>query len=194
MTVGQSIRHAVLRTVSILLAAGSAVAATYAMTPPYDQIREEAAEAEQAKKQPPPPGSEEALRRVIDEIQRGQPDYARMDERLSDIVRRLMVYTPPLLEKLGPLQSVAYAGGSSDHSGFYRATYVNGSVRWAFSMGKRGMIEGLGFGPISPSNPQQWVDSYAAFPMGAGATEMAVRFAEFLALVAFGRVALRIRL
>lgn len=190
----QSIQRVALRTASILLAAGIVVAATYAMTPPYDQTREEAAEAEQAKKHSPTPGSEEALRRVIDEIQRGQPDYARMDERLSDTVRRLMPYTPPLLANLGPLQSVAYAGKGGGGVDFYRATYMNGSVRWAISMGKSGMIEGLGFGPISPPNPHRWIDSYAVFPMGAGAEEMAVRLAQLLALVAFGRLALRIRL
>ena len=193
MIVTTNISRAALRTAAILLAAGIVVAATSAITPPYDQTREQAAEAEQAQKHAATPGGEDALRRVIDDIQRGQPDYARMAPRLSGRVHSLMPYARSLLEYLGPLQSLTYAGpfGRGD---FYRATYRNGSVRWAIVIDKNGGIEDLGFGPISPPNPHRWIDSYAAYSTGDGAQEIAVRLVQFLALAAFGRLALRLRL
>jgi hypothetical protein len=183
MTMGQRIERASLRTTAILLAVALVVAAAYALIPPSGQIREEAAEAEQARKHSPAAGSEAALRRVVDEIQHGQPDP----------VRGQLPQSQRLLTELGPLQSLAPAGGNGRFD-FYRARYVNGSVRWAISMTKSGAIERLGFGAISPSTPRQWIVSYAGTPLGDRVEEITVKLAELLALAAFGRLALRIRL
>jgi hypothetical protein len=192
MTVAQNIRRVALRTASVLLAVGLVVAATYAMTPSYDPKRAEAAEAKQAKKHPPSPGSEEALRRVIDETQRGQPDYARMNKNLSHVLRRQLPQAERLLARLGPLQSIAYLGKDSQNDR-YRVTFLNGSLLGGISIGKSGIIERLRFAAPRRS-PQDWIDGYAAFSMRERAKRMATQFAILLAATAFGRFALRLRL
>jgi hypothetical protein len=97
-----------------------------------------------------------------------------------------------ILARLGPLQSIAYLGGRFQNDR-YRVTFTNGSLLWGTSIGKSGIIGDLWFA-APPRSPQDWIDGYAAFNVRQRAKRMVTQLAILLAVAAFGRIALRLRL
>ena len=224
MTLAKSVRYA-LRTVSVLVVAGIVIIAAYAMTPRYDPSREEAeqakieaAQAELAKKHSAELGSEDALRRAIDEVRSGVPNYDRINKARSRLLaslgslQRMVIEATGgipvrtnkelsdaaqqqklLLASLGPMQSAKYLG-PSPRGDRYRVTFKNGSLLWGISVGKGGVIEDYWFVDNRPSTRQEWIDNYADFTLRERVTRMATQFLILLAAAVFGRLALRIRL
>ena len=181
------------RTAIILLAIGIVVGVTWALTEPLDLKAIEARELAQIQKRPATPGSEAMLRQVIDENQRGQPDYAHMSPALAKNVRAQVARSTQALQELGPVQSVAYLGGQRN-ADVYRVDFANGFRLWGIGTDKAGVIDTLFFFSPGVPTPQDYLDNYALFPWG----ERSVRFAEqivvLLIAAAVSRYALRIRL
>jgi CubicO group peptidase (beta-lactamase class C family) len=106
---------------------------------------------------PPPerttqqPGSEAALRRLIDEIVRGEPDYSRMGPQLAEGTRLQLPAMKAKLAALGPVQSVSFAGVGLEGADTYDVRFANGALlRFAILLDAQGLTTLAGIRPAPP--------------------------------------------
>lgn len=104
-----------------------------------------AAVAKRFKDQTAAPGSETALRRDIDELQRGEPKYELMSPGLADVTRRQLPQLKDALTQLGALQSVAFKGVGPGGADIYEVKFEHGSTEWRIMLESDGKIAGVGF-------------------------------------------------
>src|SRR5262245_18053397 len=107
---------------------------------------EEAARAT-ARRRTPASGGEESLRRYIDEVGSGQPNYERMTAEVAGETRRLLRLNQAILAKLGPLRSTSFRGVTSLCSDIYTAHFANGSAEWRIALVRDGRIGRISLGP-----------------------------------------------
>lgn len=192
-------KRTALRTFYVLLAVGLVVAATYALTTPYDLKREKDAAAARAKIHPPPPGGEEALRRLIAGIESGQPDYAVMTKSLADETRKYLPQQKEMAIDFGSLQSLTYLGSRKPLFGgtpqqSYLVVFSNDATRWDIAPGPNGTIDEFWVGPYGPPSMQDTIGLYAVRPWRDQLQRLATQTAIVLIAAAIARYALRIRL
>jgi CubicO group peptidase (beta-lactamase class C family) len=97
------------------------------------------------------PGSEAALRRVIDELRRGAPDYDRMSPALARQTRRRVADAQATLAKLGALQSVTFTGVGAAGPDIYRATFAQGTLEWRIWLNPDGWIDVFTYRAVAAS-------------------------------------------
>jgi hypothetical protein len=95
------------------------------------------------------PGSEEALRKVIAGLQKGEPDYDRMSSPLAEIMRQRLDQTKTIMTSLGGLKSIKFTGVGPGGADIYRVEFEKGATEWRISLGQDGKIAGLTFRPLS---------------------------------------------
>jgi CubicO group peptidase (beta-lactamase class C family) len=100
-----------------------------------------AAAAKRFKDQTAAPGSEAALRKMIEGVQAGRPDYASMSPGLADAVRAQLDGQQSALKKLGALQSITFTGVGPAGPDIYRAKFENGSQEYRIWLAPDGKIE-----------------------------------------------------
>ena len=101
--------------------------------------------AKRFKDQKAAPGSEAALRRDIDELQRGEPKYELMSPGLADVTRRQLPQLKATLIQLGAVQSVAFKGVGPGGADIYEVKFEHGSTEWRITLESDGKIAGVGF-------------------------------------------------
>jgi D-alanyl-D-alanine carboxypeptidase len=103
------------------------------------------AKAERLASKVASPGTEQALRRVIGELQAGAPDYSRMAPPLAEATRRQADGIKTALAELGPLKSLTFRSVGPGGADIYLAAFEKGSLEWRISLGDGGQIVGLLF-------------------------------------------------
>jgi len=114
-----------------------------------DRVAKAAALRAEAKT--PAPGAEEALRRDIAELQRGEPDYSRMSPGLAAVTRQQLDGIKTLLAGLGPLKSVTFKEVGPGGRDVFTVIFEKGSTEWNIVLGENGRVDGVGFRPLPPS-------------------------------------------
>ncbi len=113
---------------------------------------ESAAAAEAAarrfKEQKPAPGSEAALRRAIEELRLGQPDYSQMSPAFANVTRQQLSNLKETITKLGPVQAVTFKGVGPGGRDIYEVKFQNGVTEFRIGLMPDGKIEGIGFRPL----------------------------------------------
>jgi len=104
---------------------------------------EAAALAQRVKEQRPAPRSEAALRRNIEELRRGQPDYSQMSTTLADVTRQQLVALKDMVVKMGAVQSVTFKGVGPGGRDIYEVKFENGLTEWRIGMMADGGLKGL---------------------------------------------------
>jgi beta-lactamase regulating signal transducer with metallopeptidase domain len=99
--------------------------------------------AKRMKDGTPLPGSEAALRRTIELLVQGQPNYDSMSEELALATRQQLPGLQRSFAKFGPLQSISFRGVGSQGWDVYEAKYANGISIWRIILAPDGKIEGL---------------------------------------------------
>lgn len=112
--------------------------------------RKEIAEATAAavtriKGQTPDPRTEAALRRNIDDLLLGQPQYEKMSSGLANATRQQLPQLIPILTKLGALRSVTFKGVGPGGMDIYEVTFEHGSTEWRILMQSDEKIASVGF-------------------------------------------------
>ena len=98
------------------------------------------------KEQTQDPRTEQALRRLIGELWRGQPDYERMTPEFADVTRlQLLPLVRSDAKRLGALQSLSFAGVGPAGFDIYDATFENGNARFRIMLTDEGKIVGAAF-------------------------------------------------
>jgi hypothetical protein len=115
----------------------------FLMVPPGDQQPELAAPARRT----PAAGSEEALRRHIDALRHGEPDYQHMTTEVAGETRRQLLLNQAILTKLGPLRAMLFRGVSPLGSDIYIVHFANGSAEWRIGLLRDGRIGRIALGP-----------------------------------------------
>jgi hypothetical protein len=94
------------------------------------------------------PGGEATIRRVSEEIARGEPNYDLISPQMVDVTKQQLPGLKERFSSLGPLQSVTFieVGPSGD---VYEARYANGGLRWIISLTSDGKLASVGLQPLA---------------------------------------------
>jgi hypothetical protein len=95
----------------------------------------------------PLPGSELALRRYIDGLSRGEPEYDGMTPQVAAYTRQDLALNQAILARLGTLRGLSFRGVTLNGNDIYIAHFANGSAEWRIALVKQGRIGRLALGP-----------------------------------------------
>jgi len=96
--------------------------------------------AERMKRQSASPGTEAALRRLIDGIVSGKPNYDEMSSGLADATRQQLPNLQPGLAELGAVQSAGFLGVGAQGEDVYSVRHDNGASHWRIALDSQGKI------------------------------------------------------
>jgi Domain of unknown function (DUF3471) len=89
----------------------------------------------------PVPGSEAALRRMIDSLRDGTPNYEEMSPALIQIVRKQLPMLQMMARYLGAIQTIQFKGVGRQGWDVYEIRRENGVVKWRIAL-TDGLITG----------------------------------------------------
>jgi 3-oxoadipate enol-lactonase len=95
------------------------------------------------------PGTEDALKRVLGELQRGAPDYSRMGPDLADNVRKQVDPTKRFLTALGPIKSLTFDSTGPGGADVFIVAFQRAWIEWRIKLGDGGRIDFLMMKPRS---------------------------------------------
>jgi CubicO group peptidase (beta-lactamase class C family) len=96
------------------------------------------------------PGSEAAVRRLIEELRSGKPNYDLMSSALARATRRQLTQQQATIAKLGTLQSLTFKGVGPAGPNIYQATFEKGSLEWRVWLNLDGSVDFFNYRPVSP--------------------------------------------
>jgi Glyoxalase superfamily protein/Domain of unknown function (DUF3471) len=96
---------------------------------------------ERVKSQTASPGTEAALRRLIDGIISGKPNYDEMSAMLAEATRQQLPNLQPGLAELRAVVSVTFLGVSAQGEDVYTVRHENGASHWRIALDSKGTIE-----------------------------------------------------
>lgn len=99
-----------------------------------------------ARRAVPIANGEEMLRRYIESVGKGQPDYEHMTPEVADITRQQLPFDQAILARLGALRAVSFRGVTALDSDIYVAQFANGSAEWRIGV-RNGTITKIALGP-----------------------------------------------
>ncbi len=91
----------------------------------------------------PDPRSEALLRKTIDAIHSGNPNYDDMEKPMADVVRNRLPQILALQKQLGPVTSVKFDGVGDAGWDSYVVQHANGRVQTRIILSKEGKIAGM---------------------------------------------------
>jgi CubicO group peptidase (beta-lactamase class C family) len=91
------------------------------------------------------PRTEPALRRVIEEVRRGQPDYDQMTPQFAEVTRQQLPQLQTAMMQHGAIQSVTFKGVGPAGADIYEVKFENGGVEIRILLGPDGKIQTLGY-------------------------------------------------
>jgi hypothetical protein len=100
-----------------------------------------------ARRAMPMPGSEDALRRYIEALARGTPNYQEMTPELAAQTRGQMLLNRALLAKLGELRAISFRGATRLGNDIYMVHFANGAAEWRIGLVKGERIGRIALGP-----------------------------------------------
>jgi hypothetical protein len=95
------------------------------------------------------PKTEAILRKTIQDLQQGKPDFVTMEPELQNAVKDQAQHTADIYRHLGALQSLKYIGTQGGND-MYRAVYQNAPVTYAIRLSPSGKISLLLLQPAFP--------------------------------------------
>jgi len=107
-----------------------------------------AANAKRFKDQTPYPNGEAVLRRIIEELRAGKPNYDLMNTGIANVTRQQLPQLQSSIVQLGALQSVTFKGVGPGGADIYQCKFENGSVEYRITLGADGKLESAGLRPI----------------------------------------------
>jgi beta-lactamase regulating signal transducer with metallopeptidase domain len=95
----------------------------------------------------PMSGGEQALRRYIDALRRGEPNYDDMTPQVARYTRQEQVLNQAILARLGALRATSFRTVTTNGADVYFVHFVNGSAEWRIRLVNRGRIGRIALGP-----------------------------------------------
>jgi uncharacterized membrane protein len=95
------------------------------------------------------PGTEASLRRYIDSLEGGHPNYDEMSPMLAAAVNRQLPTIMSTIRKLGEFKSLTYEGVDPNGSDVYDAMFVRGQLEWHIApLSVDGKVTSRSFRPL----------------------------------------------
>jgi hypothetical protein len=120
----------------------SLLAATFAVVRYLNQTDHELV-ATRIRENTPLVGSEDALRRFIEEEQRGKQNHVSTDGNVARYMRRDLTVVRDELDSLGPLRSLDFRGIDGIGWDIYDVHFANGDGEFRIFMSSNGLTQGL---------------------------------------------------
>ena len=95
--------------------------------------------------QKPAPGSEAALRKMIDGLASGKPDYAAMSPQLAGGTRAMLPQLQKSLQEMGRVGTIDFRGVNLDGWDEYVVGHEHAKSSWQIAIDDRGLIVGAFF-------------------------------------------------
>lgn len=95
---------------------------------------------EKVKNQSASPGTEAALRRLIDGLIRGEPNYDEMSPLLAQATRQQLPNLQSGMIELRTVQSVTFLGVGAQGEDVYSVRHENGASHWRIALDSNGTI------------------------------------------------------
>jgi CubicO group peptidase (beta-lactamase class C family) len=130
-----------------LLEALAALAPSWGDAASHARLAQEAL-AKRVADQKPYPDGDAVLRRLIGELQRGQPDYSRMGDVIAAATRRQLPAMQQRLIQLGALQSLTFRGVGPGGADIYEAAFYGWKLEWRMALAADGSIQDLVIRPL----------------------------------------------
>lgn len=106
----------------------------------------QAAIEQRIKNHAPSPGTEASLRRYIDSLQKGQPNYDEMSPTRAATERRELPIILPIVQKAGALKTLTFKEVGDDGLDVYDASFANAQFEWRIApLSPDGKVVGRGF-------------------------------------------------
>jgi len=96
--------------------------------------------ANRVQNQLPNPGSEAALRRFIEGLTSGKPDYHELGSDLAKATREQLSYLHTNHRELGPVETLRFLGVGREGEDVYTVRHENGASHWRIAMDSKGLI------------------------------------------------------
>ena len=106
-----------------------------------------AASAKRFKDQTPAPGGDATLRKMIEDVRLGKPDYGSMSPGLAEATRQQLTQLQSSIIQLGALQSLTFKGVGPGGADIYSAKFENGSLEYRIWLGPDGKVESANVRP-----------------------------------------------
>ena len=107
-----------------------------------------AAAAKRFKDQTPAPGSEAALRKMIEDVRAGKPDYDSMSSGLAAATRQQLPQLRSTVTGLGAIQSVTFKGVGPAGPDIYQVKFEKGSLEYRIWLAPDGKVESANVRPL----------------------------------------------
>jgi hypothetical protein len=95
---------------------------------------------EKVNNQSPSPETEPALRRLIEGIRVGKPNYEEMTPALADLTRKQMSHLQPDIYEAGPILSIRFVGVGTEGADVYRVQQERRTLHWRINLDEHGTI------------------------------------------------------
>lgn len=109
---------------------------------------QQAAFAKRYKDQTAAPGSEAAVRRMLEELRAGKPNYDMMSTQLGNATKQQLPGLQSMVSELGALRSVAFKGVGPGGADIYEVKFEKGSLDYRIWMAPDGKVESAGVRPM----------------------------------------------
>jgi hypothetical protein len=97
--------------------------------------------AKRFKDQTAVPGGEAVVRRLIEEMRSGKPNYDLLTSRYAEVIRAQLTDMQSTIAQLGALQSVAFKGVGPGGADIYTCTFANGAVEFRIWLAPDGKLD-----------------------------------------------------
>ena len=98
----------------------------------------------------PNPASEAAVRRMLDELARGKPNYDLLSPGMQELTRQQLPRLQEMFKSLGPLQSTSFVEVDAQGGDVYDVKFANGSLTTMIALTPDGKTAGMGIRPPGP--------------------------------------------
>jgi hypothetical protein len=99
------------------------------------------------KDQTAAPGSEAALRRMIEELRLGKPNYDLMSPGLANATRQQLSQLQSTINGMGALQSVNFTGVGPGGADVYQVKFEKGSLEYRIWLSSDGKVDSANVRP-----------------------------------------------
>jgi len=93
------------------------------------------------REQKPSPGSEARLRKLIEDLAAGTPDYTRMSPELAGLTRATLAAIQKELSGLGPISALVFQRVNANGAVIYRVTWKQAEAEAGILLGTDGTID-----------------------------------------------------
>ena len=94
----------------------------------------------------PHPGTAASLRRYIDSLEVGKPNYDEMSPQLAEAVRQQLPQIEEIIHRMGTFQSMVFQDVDRDGMDVYHVTFEHGRIEWRIApLSSDGKVERRGF-------------------------------------------------